>query len=292
MVAALVTVLSVALGFEVWLRRSQTGRAGVREPPAPATQVGHAALLDQGMAGVVAAAETALAFQVPGRLTRVQVRVGEVVKPGAPIAELDPAEAQRDAAREAAQLQATEAAHAEAQVKVRQARDRLERLEATAQFNAQEKLENARLQLEAELAASAAAEARVALQREAVARARLMLEARALRAPFAGTISMVLVERGASVAAAQPIARIIESGDRTVRFAVPEGLLDAVQERTPVVFEAGAQRLSGEVKHLAPGYDTALRYRFAVASLPSDAPVPVGTPVTVRVVRAVEPAPR
>jgi multidrug efflux pump subunit AcrA (membrane-fusion protein) len=103
-----------------------------------------------------------------------------------------------------------------------------------------------------------------------------------LTAPFAGTVSAVLAQRGARVSPNQPIIRLVGLGEKEVRFAVPEALLNRVEERAPLTVElADARALTGAVVRLAPGFDPTLRYRLAEASLEGAAELPAGMPVTV-----------
>jgi RND family efflux transporter MFP subunit len=288
LVLSLIGVLGAGALYEVQhrVRRRNEAVEAQRGPQAPVKQ-GEASAprpLSTEMVGVVVALDDAvLAFKSAGRLNNLMVQVGDQVKVGAKLAELDSAEAQREVAQAKARVSSAQAELSAAWVKVKQAKDRLGRLEETAQFISQEKLESARTQVRVELAGAGQAQARVAQEREALAMTQLAANETTLRAPFAGTVSAMLAQRGARVSANQPVIRLIGMGEKRVRFAVPAAQLDAVTEHSALRVELSPNKeVPGIVQRLAPGFDPTLRYRLAEASLEGEVEVPAGIPVTVR----------
>jgi len=218
--------------------------------------------------GTVEATEARLGFEGGGRLLAVTPREGDVVAAGADLARLDDAElaARRD--QSAAQVAAAAARLAELEAGTRpeeRAQAEAERRAASERLaDAERDLDRTRTLVEggasprealdkAQTARDMASERvtqasqqvtllkngprpeQIAAQRAVVEQARAALAASdvalgraALRAPFAGVVSVRHREPGEVVAPGAPVLTLLERDDRWVRIYVPENRLGAV----------------------------------------------------------------
>src|SRR6478672_9839317 len=186
------------------------------------------------MAGVSATAfpgeirarqESALAFRVGGNLIRRSVDIGDQVKRGQVLAELDPADLQLQAQASQAQLSAA----------------RAELARASADRNRYAKLAQQQLVSRSAVDAQDAAVAAAAGQVKAIA-AQLDVARNAagyaqLRAPRDGVIADRQAEAGQVVAAGQSVFTLAGDVGREVAIALPEGGIRQFRVGQPVVVE-------------------------------------------------------
>jgi len=230
--------------------------------------------------GIVQAAQRAtLTFQVSGTLRERSVELGESVKAGDVLARvynpaLEPA--------------------------VDSARARLEELVTRYEQAAREWERSSRLHergvvseqaLEQLAARRDSLKASVATAEASLAEARQLLEESALKAPFAGRIEALLVEKDEFVAAGQPVMRLSSPHGREVEVRLPAYLLDHVRlgQTLPVwaVHDRTLPAVNGSVVEIAQG--SAIRgelhpvlVNLPEASLEPGQPVEVGiTPTSV-----------
>lgn len=255
-----------------------------REPPQAETvravrtvkvdaQAGEA--LREFAAEIRARSEVALAFQVPGRLLRRHVEVGDAVRAGQLLAEIDPqdlalAQHAAQAALQAAEVQATQAAADLA---------RFEGLRAQG-FVSEAELERRRSAARAAEAQRAQAQAQARAQGNQAAYSRLA-------APAAGIVTAVLAEPGSVLAAGMPALRLALAGPRDAVFVVPEDAVDALRALRG---RAGAAelRLWGDdawlpatLREVAAAADPGTR-AFQVKAELGDARVELGQTATLR----------
>ncbi len=176
-------------------------------------------------AEVRARTESALGFQVPGRLVQRHAEVGQRVRAGQVLAEIDPQDLRLAEQAAGAALQAAEAAA------TRTAADlaRFEGLHAQGFISDAELLRH-RTAARAAEAQRAQARAQVGVQGNQAAYA-------SLRAPADGVIMAVLAEPGTVLATGTPVLRLAHAGPRDAVFGVPE---DAVQGVRAIVGRADA----------------------------------------------------
>ena len=166
---------------------------------------------------------------VAGRVTEVAVASGDEVAAGALMVQLDD--------------RAAQAALADAEATLAEARQELERVKELAEANTA-----ATRRLEAARAAFGRAQA-------AVTAARADLEDRAIRAPFAGTVGLIDIEPGAYLDAGATLGRLSDLSVMRVDLALPEryfgrvGPGQSVTLRTPAY---GDDRFAGRVTVKAP----------------------------------------
>lgn len=185
--------------------------------------------LDREFSGDIRArTETRLSFRVPGKVTARQVELGQSVRPGQVLAQLDPTDLRLNQQAAQAGLAAAEATAAQAAADLKRFQDlraqgfisaaELDR-HVTNQKNAQAQLTQARAQAN--------------VQGNQAGYGTLVATA-------AGLITSVDVEPGQVVAAGQPVLTLAHDGPRDVVFSVPEDMGPAVR---PLVGKTGALKV-------------------------------------------------
>ena len=162
---------------------------------------------------VVSATQSAVGFQVGGRILERLVERGATVQAGAVLAKLDPADLQAKLAASTAQLQ-------QAQAQAQFAEQNFGRVQSmmAKKLTSQQEFDQAKSNLNAARAAQTSAKAQLES-------AQLALNYGQLKAPFAGVVVSIEADRGAVVAAGQPVLTLAQSGGHQVLVAVPENRL-------------------------------------------------------------------
>jgi RND family efflux transporter MFP subunit len=215
--------------------------------------------------------ESRLGFRVAGKITQRQAEVGQHVKAGTVLAQLDPQDYRlaADAARAQVAVALTNrdlaAADFKRYVALREqnfiAGAELERRETTLKA-AQAQLDQAQAQLAAQ-----GNQARYTT----------------LVADVSGVITAVEAEVGQVVAAGTPVIRIAADGPRDVVFSVPEDKVAGVRPGTAVAVRQWASNtpLTGRIREVAASADPATRTFPVKVSLEADAQPPLGATMTV-----------
>lgn len=215
--------------------------------------------------------ESRLGFRVAGKLVRRQVEVGDRVRAGQALAQLD------------AQDYRLAADAARAQVAAAQTNRDL----AAADFKRYSALKDQNFISGAEL------ERRDTTMRAAQAQldqAQAQLTSQGNQAGYAtlvadmpGVVTAVDAEAGQVVAAGAPVVRIVQDGARDAVFAVPEDKVAALKEGSDVTVRvwSGATTLKGKVRELAASADPVTRTFLVKVALPADAAPPLGATVFV-----------
>lgn len=202
--------------------------------------------------------EQRLGFRVGGKLARRAVEVGDAVKPGQVLAELDAQDVLPAINAAAAQVEL-----ARADVKLQQAElKRVQELRERGFVGA--------AQLDRQQAATDAAVARLRAAESQLANAQNARAFQSLRADRAGVVVGLDAEVGTVVAAGQPVVRIAQSGEREIVVAVPERAVGTIRKAQGIA--AVVDALPGKVyplalRELAPAADPASRTyaaRFSV----------------------------
>lgn len=220
---------------------------------------------------VRARTESRLGFRVPGKILQRQAELGQRVRAGQLLAQLDlrdfelaatAAQAQVSAARTQRDLAAADA-------------KRYEALKAQ-NFISSAELERRQASLQAAQASLAQAQAQSSSQANQSGYTRLVADAD-------GVVTGIDAEPGQVVGAGTSVVRIARDGARDVVFAVPEDRLSgiAVGQQLEVQRWAGGAPLTATVREVAASADPATR-TFAVkaAIAGADAP-PLGATITV-----------
>ncbi|MEL6179505.1 MAG: efflux RND transporter periplasmic adaptor subunit, partial [Myxococcota bacterium] len=178
------------------------------------------------LTGITAPVDSSTAsFEIGGKVVELAVDVGDTLKPGQVIAQLDARAIRNEIALLGAQL-------AEARVRAVDARRERNRAAALVSSNAAP-----RQGLDQAETVAEAASARIRAARASVARARVTLDQTTLTSPYAGRVVRRLVERSEVVAPGQPVVEIYSTG-LEVAFTAPETLLGSVQPGTSLTVHA------------------------------------------------------
>ncbi len=220
---------------------------------------------------VRARSESRLGFRVAGKLLQRHAELGQAVKAGQLLAQLDPQDYQlaQDAARAQVAAAQTQRDLAAADLKRFQAlRDQ--------NFISSAELERRDTTLKAAQAQLEQAQAQLASQGNQAAYTRLT-------APAAGVVTAVEAEPGQVLAAGTPVLRLALEGPRDVVFAVPEDRVAAMRVGAAVRIKPWGEdkALAGQVREVAASADPVTRTFLVKATLPAEAKLALGATVSV-----------
>lgn len=194
--------------------------------------------------------EVDLAFRVGGKIVARLVDAGTVVKPGMPLARLDPADLQASAQAARAQLAAAEHDASTAQAERTRYADLLsKKFVSQAVFDAKDN-------------AAKAAGARLEQARAQALVSGNQLTYGTLSSEHGGVVTAVLADAGQVVGAGQPVMRLARPEEKEVAIAVPEGRTAALKQAQEIVVGFWALpdlRVRGKLRELAPAADPATR---------------------------------
>ncbi len=301
---ALLAALFIAVAGAIWLLSARRGAA----PPATARgpQVSVAVVREgsveettslTGRVGSPAGMQTKLAFSLPGTVASVDVRLGDRVDAGAPLARLDPTSYALSARQAEAEARAAAAGSAftgvdRVGVKLHVDEAELQRKERLfrAGIVALRDVEAAREAVAADRAermgAHLAVDQAVAQARAASARsasASYDLGRTTLRAPAPGTVVGIFVAPGQTTDSSAPAIAIASDRQHLVTLDVPVQQLSRVRTGNLVRLRSDAGRWLGRVEGVAPAVDPSTGLALlSVTGVPPG--VATGTPVDATVV--------
>ena len=221
---------------------------------------------------VRAKVESRLGFRVGGKIIKRQAELGQRVKVGQVLAQLDPQDYKlaADAARAQLQAAATNRDLAASDFKrYKELKDQ--------NFISGAELERRETTLKAAQAQFEQAQSQLAVQGNQASYASLV-------ADVAGVITSIDADPGQVVAAGTPVVRIAADGPRDVVFAVPEDKVMLIKPGMPVMVRGWAQdgQLAAKVREVAASADPITRtYQVKVAFDAKDAAPPLGATVYV-----------
>ncbi|HSV79147.1 MAG TPA: efflux RND transporter periplasmic adaptor subunit [Ramlibacter sp.] len=216
--------------------------------------------------------ESRLGFRVGGKITRRQAEVGQQVKAGQVLAQLDPQDY-----RLAAQAAGAQAAAARTNRDLAAADFKRYVALREQNFISGAELERRETTLKAAQAQVDQAQAQLASQGNQARYTELV-------ADVSGVITAVEAEPGQVVAAGTPVVRIAQDGPRDVVFAVPEDKVAALRPGSEVAVKAWASgdTLAGQIREVAASADPATRTYAVKVGLAAGAQPPLGATVTVQ----------
>lgn len=218
--------------------------------------------------------ESRLGFRVAGKLTRRYVELGQRVKAGQVLAQLDPQDYQLAADAAQAQLGAAVTNRDLAAADFKRFKELKEQ-----NFISGAELERREASLKAAQAQVDQAKAQLSTQRNQGAYTTLVADA-------AGVVTAVEAEPGQVVSAGLPVVRVAQDGPRDAVFSVPEDKIAAVRPGVPVAVRVwpGQTLLDGKVREVSASADPVTRtYQVKVGLEVKDAKdvPPLGATVTV-----------
>jgi RND family efflux transporter MFP subunit len=227
------------------------------EPPAPVKRI----VLVQAAAPASAGATTYtgdirarheidLAFRVGGKITERLVDIGAEVRPGQPLARLDPADLELAAAASRAQLSAAETDFATAQAeRERYAGLLRQKFVSQAAFDSKHNAyQGAQARLE-----QARSQSRITANQANYG---------TLSSAFPAIVTAVLADAGQVVSAGQAVFRLARPEEKEVAIAIPESRLAELKAAKHVAVNLWADpkvTVRGELRELAPAADPASR---------------------------------
>jgi len=178
------------------------------------------------------AVEPRLSFKVGGTIARLPVDMGDAVRPGSLIGEIDPHDYQLQVEEAAASLVRAEAEARNAQASFERVRGLYENGNAS------------RTDFDAARTAADSTRASVDAVRMRLELARRQLSYTRLTAPVAGAVAEVMAEVNENVRAGQEVVRLAAEAGYDVVVSVPESLISEIREgqRVTVRFDALAGR--------------------------------------------------
>jgi RND family efflux transporter MFP subunit len=220
---------------------------------------------------VRARVESRLSFRVGGKLLLRQAEIGQRVRAGQVLAQLDPQDYRLAADAIRAQLQVALTNRDLAEAEFRRYKDLKEQ-----NFVSGAELERREATLKAANAQVEQVRAQLSVQGNQSAYATLV-------ADVAGTVTAVDVEAGQVVSAGTPVVRIAQDGPRDVVFAVAEDRLADITPGSAVEVRRWSveTRLKGKVREIAALADPATRTYQVKASLEGGETPPLGSTVSV-----------
>ncbi|MBC7379238.1 MAG: efflux RND transporter periplasmic adaptor subunit [Burkholderiaceae bacterium] len=254
------------LGTAAWL-------AGCSQPAPPQEPIRAVKVLTVGVSDFQASSEFAgevkarvesrLGFRVAGKITQRQAEMGQRVKAGQVLAQLDPQDYRLAADAARAQVAA-------AQTNRDLAAGDYKRYAALKDQNfiSGAELERRDTTLKAAQAQLAQAQAQLSSQGNQARYTTLV-------ADVSGIVTAIEAEPGQVVAAGTPVVRIAQDGPRDVVFSVPEDKVAAIKTGSDVTVRVWAEgrTLNGKVREVSASADPQTRtYQVKVALEGSDAP--------------------
>jgi RND family efflux transporter MFP subunit len=231
-------------------------------------------------AGVVRARyETDLGFRVAGKIVARRANVGDRVRAGDVVAELDPQDLRLQAESAEAEFNAATTNLAQAAADF----ERYTTLKARGFASVAE--------FDRKSAAKGEAEGRLARARRALDLARNQLGYAELKVTADGVITAVLAEPGQVVALGQPVLRLAHRGEKEAVVALPETWLGEAREAKASVslWSGNGRRFPARLRELSPQADPATRTyaaRFTIEG--ADESVALGMTATVTLTRTAD----
>ena len=220
---------------------------------------------------VRARVESRLGFRVAGKIVRRQVELGQKVRAGEVLAQLDPQDYKLNADAARAQVAAAVTNRDLAAADFRRFKDLREQ-----NFISSAELERRETTLKAAQAQFDQAQAQLTGQGNQLAYTTLV-------ADVSGVVTAVDADVGQVVAAGTPIVRIAQDGPRDVVFSVPEDKVHAVRvgSSAQVALWASQQTLLGTVREVAASADPVTRTFSVKLTMNAKEVLALGATVTV-----------
>jgi RND family efflux transporter MFP subunit len=216
--------------------------------------------------------EAELGFRVGGKVAARQVELGDRIKPGQMLGQLDPKDAQLAAREASAQVAAAESEASTAATELARAK----------KLVGQKFLSQAAL--DARVNAFDTAQARLAAARAKHDLAASQSQHTALTASLAGVVTTINFEAGQVVSAGQPVMRVAYDGEKEAHIRVGEAQAQQIKPGTPVqirLWSAPQKVYAGVVSEVAPAADENRTYLVKTALHQADEAIRLGMTASV-----------
>ena len=218
--------------------------------------------------------ETIIYPRADGYVRRWLVDIGDKVKPGQLLAEIDMPDLDKELSQARAQLAQAKAQVAQGQANRALSQVNLERYQQLGdrKLVAPSDLDQRKAQADADVANVMAAQSNVAAQGANVGRLEQLKAFTRVTAPFGGTITVRSVERGALVNGQSPLFRLAATDPVRVFVQVPQGLAPSVRAEQPAqvnVREYPTRPFIGTVVRSAGALDPLVRTMTTEVRVPN-----------------------
>ncbi|MDD3642225.1 MAG: efflux RND transporter periplasmic adaptor subunit [Candidatus Krumholzibacteria bacterium] len=257
-------VVLALIGYRITVLLTRNSESGQRDSGRPPVAVevspvsfGPIQELRQFTGTVFPYNQYVVAPKVSGRLLMIRKRIGDPVRRGELIAQIDDAEYQQAVREAEANLRIAQASFAEARSQADLARQEKERLESlrAKDLVTDSEFESAATHYEAQQSRLALAEAQVEQREASLASARIRLGYTRLSASRPGFIGERFVDEGALLAANAAVVLVVGIDSVIVRTTITErdyGFIDRGQPVDVVVDAFAGRRFRGSVARVAP----------------------------------------
>ena len=210
-----------------------------------------------------------------GYIKNWKVDIGDAVKEGQLLADIDTPEVEQQLAQAKAQLAQAEAALVQAKANKGYSKTTLERLSALAPkgVSSQQELEKAQAQAVVDDSAVEVAQANVEAQKANIGRIQQTLGFSRVTAPFAGTINQRNIERGTLVSTSTPLFRLSQTDTVRVFIQMPQDVAPSVKVGAPAqvsVREFPGRTFEGRVARTAAALDAQTRTMQTEIRVPNE----------------------
>ena len=255
-----ILVLLAAGGYAWWHFRAQPDEAGAIKYITAEVKKGDIAQTVLASGSIQPFKSVKVGAQVSGEISALSVQVGDKVKTGDRIAEIDASTQQNTRDSAAAALASSKAALSAAQAKLREAQQSFNRQQelVTKGAAARESLDSARATLKSAQSAVEQAKADIRKSQLELDNAGLRLGYTSVTAPMDGVVISVAVEKGQTVNAVQDsptLVTLAQTNTMTVEAEIAEADVGAVQPGMAAYFTllgADKTRYEGKLKSIDP----------------------------------------
>lgn len=255
-----VLVLIAAGGYAWWYFRAQPDEAGAIKYITAEVKKGDIAQTVLASGSIQPFKSVKVGAQVSGEISALSVKIGDKVKTGDPIAEIDASTQQNTRDSAAASLASSKAALTAAQAKLREAQQNFNRQQEMVKKGAaaRESLDAAQATLKSAQSAVDQAKADIRKSQLELDNAGLRLGYTSVTAPMDGVVISVAVEKGQTVNAVQDsptLVTLAQTNTMTVEAEIAEADVGAVQPGMAAYFTllgADKTRYEGKLKSIDP----------------------------------------
>lgn len=278
----LMIIIMVVLTLAALSRRSKEGPLVAKAPPeAISVSLETVALLDEltleeSFSGIILARRTSqLGFSNGGRVAKLRVDLGDNVKAGQTLAELDVRDLK-------ANLAAAEASVVEAEANARLAEATVERQRTLFLKGhvAQQRVDEVEAQAKA-------ADARIAATRAQADMIRVAIDLSVIRAPFSGVITDRMVDEGAIALPATPMLELVEAAHLEARIGLPANVANRLEVGKTYQLVSDRGEVLSDLRAMTGIIDQNLRTVMSIFDVQDSQPVDIGAVVRLAIPRTI-----